>query len=73
MKKITAPVEIEVPDGYEFERCYDAKMPSQALDGSYMEKILNIRFKKIEPKKVIDLSCIVGSGIDCASGDRAAN
>jgi hypothetical protein len=63
-------IEIDVPDGYEFD--------SHRFTKQYEHKNKDIHqqvfvfFKKLKPaKKVIDLSCIVGSGIDCEFFDES--
>lgn len=68
MKKITVPVEIEVPDGYELD--FIDFSEARWWGNNPLNQSCVAKFKKIKPaKKVIDLSCIVGSGIDCEFSD----
>jgi hypothetical protein len=61
-------IEIDVPDGYEFD-VVDFYGPQFFCEGILNHSCL-VKFKPIKPaKKVIDLSMLVGSGIDCEFSD----
>lgn len=65
MRKEKVEIEIDVPDGCEFDGVIKNVEGVVYQTNEYRQEII-LKFKEIKPaKKVIDLSCIVGSGIDC--------
>jgi hypothetical protein len=63
-------IEIDVPDGYEVDGV-DFYGPQFFCEGILNHSCL-VKFKPIKPAtKVIDLSCVVGSGIDCEFSYRS--
>lgn len=63
-------IEIDVPDGLTYDG-FTKNVEGVVYNvNEYRQEIL-LKFKEIKPaKKVIDLSCIVGSGIDCEFSDN---
>jgi hypothetical protein len=63
-------IEIDVPDGYELESINPIEVKWFANEQDFTQTYA-VKFKAIKPaKKVIDLSCVVGSGIDCEFSDN---